>query len=93
MRTILLTGAVALGLSTGIALGEVLPDGNILTDAKEALNAQTAPRFESIGTVASVRGRYVAPYVAPSWSNPTGQLVRGPNGAISLYAPTDNGGD
>jgi hypothetical protein len=93
MRTILLPGAVALGLSTGVALAEVLPDSNIPTDAKQALNAQTAPRFETISTVAPARDRYLAPYVTPSWSNPTGQVVRGPNGAISLYASTDNGGD
>jgi hypothetical protein len=93
MKTILLAGAVALGFSTGVARAEVLPDGNIPTDAKQALNAQTAPRFESVGPVAPARGPYVAPHVTPSWSNPTGQVVRGPNSAISLYAPADNGGD
>ena len=89
MRTILLTSAVALGLSTGAALAETLPDGNIPAGAKPAPSAQTAPRLDSIGTVTPARGRYVT----RSWSNPTGQVVRGPNCAISLYIPMDNGSD
>jgi hypothetical protein len=93
MRTILLTGAFALGLSTGGALAGTLPSGSVPTDAKPTPSVQTALWFDSIGAVAPARGRYVVPYVTPSWSNPTGQLVRGPNGAISLYAPTDNGSD
>ena len=79
MRIILLTGAVALGLSTGAALAETLPYGIVPTAAKPAPSAQTALWFDSVGTVAPARGRYVT----PSWSNPTGQVVRGPNGAIS----------
>jgi hypothetical protein len=87
MRTILLTSVVALGLSTGAALAETLLDDNIPTDAKPAPRPQAAPRFGSVGTVAPARGRYVT----PSWSNPTGQVVRGLNCAISAYAPMDNG--
>jgi hypothetical protein len=80
MKTILLASAVALALSTGAAYAAPSSNADVSTDTKPASGVQTARQFDSIGSV-----------VAPSWSNPTGQVERGPNGAISLFAPTNNG--
>ena len=158
MKTMVLAGAVALGLSTGAAFASTSPSGDVSTDATPARISHTvagagsvlavgprvwaarAPRvpppshparpkpprvgggpkspapttmpgtiiprqcekcmpasgiqttrqFNSIGTVPAARRPYVR-RVAPSWSNPTGQVEHGPNGTISLFAPTDNG--
>jgi hypothetical protein len=46
--------------------------------------------LNSIGTPPAAHRPYVDT-VAPSWSNPTGQVVHGPRGTISLFAPTGNG--
>jgi hypothetical protein len=93
MKTTLLASAVALGLSTGAAFAAASANGDISTAAKPASGAQTAQQFDSVGTVAPARGRYVAPYGTPSWSNPSRQVERGPNGAISLWAPSIGGGN
>ena len=92
MKTVVLASAVALGLSTGAAFATTSTSGDVSTDATPTSCLQTARRFNSVGTLPVARQSHVR-RVAPSWSNPTGQLVRGRNGAISLYAPTDNGGD
>jgi hypothetical protein len=87
MKIIVLASVVALGLSTGAAFASTLPGGDVSTDAS---GIQTTRQFNSIGTVPAAPRPYVH-RVVPSWSNPTGQVERGPNGTISLFAPTDNG--
>ena len=90
MKTIVLASTLALGLSTGAAFASTLPSGDVSTDAALASGMQTTQQFSSIGTVPGARHPYVR-RVAPSWSNPTGQVEYGPRGTISLFAPTDNG--
>jgi hypothetical protein len=87
IRTILTAGAMALGISACVACATTLPDSDVSTDAKPTAGTPTAQRFDSTGAGAPAR----SPYATPSWSNPTGQVVRGPHGAISLYAPCDCG--
>jgi hypothetical protein len=90
-ETILLASVVALGLSTGAAFAaSSSPNGSVSAGAKPPVGVQTAQRFNGIAVVAATRDPYVGT-AAPSRSNPTGQVEHGANGAISLYAPTDNG--
>jgi hypothetical protein len=91
-ETTLLASVVALGLSTGAAFAaSSSPNGGVSAGAKPPVGVQTAQRFNRIAVVPATRDPYVGT-VAPSRSNPTGQVEYGANGTISLYAPTDNGG-
>jgi hypothetical protein len=90
MKTIVLAGDVMLALLTGAAFASTSPSEDVSTDAMLASGIQTTQQFNSIGTVPAACRPYVRT-VAPSWSNPTGQVEHGPSGTISLFAPTDNG--
>jgi hypothetical protein len=87
MKTILFASAVALGLSTGAAFAMASPSGDVPTQAKLAVHAETAQQSHSVGTVPALRGIYSK----PSWSNPTGQVEYGPNNTISLFGPSNGG--
>jgi hypothetical protein len=90
-ETILLASAVALGLSTGASFAaSSSPNVSVSAGAKPPVGVQTAQRFNGIAEVPATRDPYVGT-VAPSGSNPTGQVVYGATGTISLYTPTDNG--
>jgi len=91
MKTILLASTVTLAISTCAAFAATSSHGDVSTGTELTSDMQIARQFDGAGAVTAPRGRYVAPYTAPSWSNPTGQVERGPHGAISLFAPTDNG--
>jgi hypothetical protein len=91
MKTILLASTVTLAISTCAAFAATSSHGDVSTGTELTSDVQIARQFDGAGAVTAPRGRYVAPYTAPSWSNPTGQVERGPHGAISLFAPTDNG--
>jgi hypothetical protein len=93
MKTILLASAVTLAISTGAAFAATSSHGNVSTGTELTSDVQTARQFDSTGAVTGPLGRYAAPYTTPSWSNPTGQVERGPHGAISLFAPTNNGNE
>jgi hypothetical protein len=84
IKCILIAAAMALGIS---ACATTLPNSDASTDAKPTSGTPTAQRFDSTGTVAPAR----SPYATPSWSNPTGQVERGPHGEISRFAPCDCG--
>ena len=90
MKTIMLASAIALGISTGAAFAATLPSGDVSTHTKPTSGVQITQGLNSIGTAPAARRAYVDS-VRPSWSNPTGQVEYGPNGTISLYAPTSNG--
>jgi hypothetical protein len=87
MKKILLASAVAIGLSIGAVHAATPPNGDVSTGAKLALRAQTTQQLHGIGTVPAVRGIYADPF----WSNPTGQVEYGPNGTVSLFAPSSGG--
>jgi hypothetical protein len=87
MNKILLASAVEIGLSIGAVYAATPPNGHVPTGARLAMRAQTTQQLHSIGTVPAVRGIYAD----PSWANPTGQVEYGPNGTISLFAPSSGG--
>jgi len=87
VKKILLASAVTIGLSIGAVYAATPPNRDVPTGAKPALRAQTTQQLHSIGTVPAVLGIYAD----PSWSNPTGQVEYGPNGTISLFAPSSGG--
>ncbi len=90
-ETIALASAVVFGLSTGAAFaGSSSPNGSVSAGTQPPVGVQTAQRFNPIAVVLATRDPYVGT-VALSRSNPTGQVVYGANGTVSLYPPTDNG--
>jgi hypothetical protein len=90
MKTILRASAVTLGLAIGTAFAASAPNGGVSADAELARVETTTLLLNSIGTPPAAHRPYVDT-VAPSWSNPTGQVIHGPRGTISLFAPTGNG--
>jgi hypothetical protein len=83
MKTILLAGAVALGLSSGAAFAATQSNGYLYPGPMPAMGAQATQQSTdtSIGL-----------YRAQTRPDPTGQTVYGPHGEISLWAPDLNGG-
>jgi hypothetical protein len=91
MKTILLATAVALGLSSCAAPATTPWNGDASAATKPPSGVQTAHQAGRFGVFLDLRSPYEGP-VTPSWSNPTGEVERGPNGEISLWAPCGCGG-
>lgn len=82
MKMIPLAGAIAIGLSACSACGGAA-NGNAALSAEPG----TVEWRGITGPIAPDPG-----YACPSYSNPGGRVVRGSDGTISLFPPSDSSG-
>jgi hypothetical protein len=70
MKAILLAAAVALGLSTGVALSASPPKGALSTDAKPATGGKTTQLLNTMDTVPAGRGLTLSSLLRPARTQP-----------------------
>ena len=90
MKTILLAMLVALVSTVAGCAGSAQP-GDAPLSASMPSGVQVANNGPGFSAFPALRSPHEGP-VYPSWSNPTGEVVRGPHGQISLFAPCGCGG-
>jgi hypothetical protein len=91
MKTIPLAAVVAVVLLTVAGCAETAQTSAAPFSAGMPSGVQVANNGPGFSPFPALRSPVEGP-VYPSWSNPTGQVIRGPHGQISLFAPCGCGG-
>jgi hypothetical protein len=91
MKKIQLAAAVAVVLLSVAGCAGTAQTGDAPFSAGLPSGVRVANNGPGFSAFPALRSPIEGP-VYPSWSNPTGQVVRGPHGQISLFAPCGCGG-